>query len=103
MTRALALAIVLAAFGGIAATSLSCSAARSVRDRITGATPRPTRTATHTPTITPTATPTPPTPPPATPTATPTPIPTPTPALPPNPQGLVRWDTLPVPYCVSSA
>jgi hypothetical protein len=92
MKRALALAAILAAFGGIAATSLSCGAARSVRDRITGATPRPTRTPTYTPTLTPTATP----------TATPTPIPTPTPELPANPQGRERWDTLPVPYCISS-
>jgi hypothetical protein len=92
MTRTLALIVLVTAFGAVAATSISCSAARSVRDRITGATPRPTHTPTYTPTITPTATP----------TATPTPIPTPTPELPLNPQGLERWDTLPVPYCVSS-
>jgi len=77
---ALALAVV--------AASISCSAARRVRDRITGdsSTATPTATATLTPTVTPTSTPTA----------------TPTPALPPNPQGLTRWDALPVPYCVSA-
>lgn len=93
MTRALALIVLLAAFGAVAATSINCSAARSVRDHITGATPKPTHTPTYTPTLTPTATP----------TATPTPVPTPTPELPVNPTGLERWDALPVPYCVSSA
>jgi hypothetical protein len=92
MTRALAILLLFAAFSAVAGTSISCGAARSVRDRITGATPKPTHTPTYTPTLTPTATP----------TATPTPIPTPTPELPRNPQGLERWDTLPVPYCVSS-
>ena len=32
---------------------------------------------------------------------TPTPTPVPVPPLPPNPQGLARWDTVPVHFCIS--
>ncbi|HYM16009.1 MAG TPA: hypothetical protein VEZ14_10655 [Dehalococcoidia bacterium] len=93
MTRALARPFAAGLLAAIVALSLGCSAARSVRDRITGAgTPAPIRTPTHTPTITPTPTP----------TFTPTPTATPTPVLPQNPAGLDRWDTLPIPYCVST-
>lgn len=49
-------------------------------------TPAPTHTATPTPTI----------------TSSPTPTATPTPALPPNPDVLLRWDVVPVRYCLST-
>lgn len=38
---------------------------------------------------------------PAPPTAVPSPTPIPPPPLPPNPQALLRWDDLPVTFCVS--
>lgn len=87
MKRLLPAALAIALLAAAVSLSAGCSAARRVRDRITGGgTPAPTRTPANTPT----------------PTATPTPVPTPTPALPSNPQGLSRWDTLPVSYCVST-
>lgn len=88
MRRLLPAALAIALLVAVVSLSAGCSAARRVRDRITGGggTPTPTRTPTDTPTA----------------TATPTPLPTPTPALPPNPQGLRRWDTLPVPYCITA-
>jgi hypothetical protein len=70
-----ALALAVIAFSG-------SRAAHQLRERIIGG---PTSTATATPTVTP----------------TPTPVPTATPAVPPNPQGLLRWPTAPVHFCVS--
>lgn len=88
MKRLLLPAVVLALAVAAVGASTGCSAVRRVRDPITGdaATATPTFTPTQTPTVTPTSTPTA----------------TPTPSLPPNPQGLTRWDALPVPYCVSA-
>ena len=63
-----------------------------------GAKSTPTATFTATSTYTPSSTPTPTLTP--TPTATSTPTATPTPALPDNPDGLQRWNSVPVTYCV---
>ncbi len=75
---ALVVAVTLICAVALVLLAPGCGAARSVRDRAVGK-PAPTVT------------------------STPTPVPTPTPALPPNPQGLHRWDTLPVHYCIDDA
>lgn len=72
----------------VAIASSGCGAVASVKDRVQGG-PSSTPSMTHTPRPTSTATP------------TPTPIATPTPPLPPNPQGLLRWASLPVSFCIS--
>jgi hypothetical protein len=60
----------------------SCGPVREARHRVFG--PADTATITGTATSTPTATPTPP------------------PPLPPNPDGLTRWNVLPVHFCISA-
>jgi hypothetical protein len=77
-----------AAIAGAVALMAGCGAVDKVKERVAG--PASTPTMTSTPTSTPTITPT------ATPTATPTP------QLPPNPEGLYRWNTLPVHFCISA-
>lgn len=83
-----------AAIAGAVAFMAGCGAVDRVKERVIG--PASTATVTYTPqpTFTPTSTPT------ITPTATPTA--TPTPPLPPNPDGLSRWNTMPVHFCISA-
>lgn len=89
--RALVLAALAVTACIAAATLAGCGAVRHAISRshatptIT-ATPRSTGTPTPTPTVTPTA----------------TPSATPTPPLPPNPDGLARWDRLPVTFCIAA-
>ncbi len=83
-----------AALAATMALAAGCAAARNVKERVIGPaatatmtrTPRPTSTLTPTPTVTP----------------TPTPTATPTPRLPANPEGLYRWNALPVHFCISA-
>jgi hypothetical protein len=80
--------VAAAAIALVVIGSSGCGVAHKIRERISGG-PTSTPTLTRTPTPTPTVTP------------TPTPVPTPTPAIPPNPQGLLRWPAAPISFCVS--
>ena len=82
MKRHAALGVAAAIAMSLAAVAAGCGAARDAKNRVFG--PPSTPTIAGTPTSTPTATPTPP------------------PPLPPNPDGLMRWDSLPVHFCISA-